>query len=139
MDIGSIAALIVFIVTYLLIAVNKTPWYKLKRCDVALIGALGMIIVHALTVGDAADSIDFKVLFLLLGMMTLVAGLEYAGFFTMVSDRLLRFSGSGAKLLAAVMVSSAVLSAIALNDAVVLMFTPIVIKCCRKIKVNPIP
>ena len=139
MDIVTIAALIVFIVTYLLIAVNKTPWYKLKRCDVALLGALGMIIVHALTVGDAADSIDFKVLFLLLGMMTLVAGLEYAGFFTLVSERLLRFSGSGAKLLAAVMVSSAVLSAIALNDAVVLMFTPIVIKCCRKIKVNPIP
>ena len=139
MEIVTIAALIVFIVTYLLIAVNKTPWYKLKRCDVALIGALGMIIVHAMTVGDAADSIDFKVLFLLLGMMILVAGLEYAGFFTLVSERLLRFSGSGAKLLAAVMVSSAVLSAIALNDAVVLMFTPIVIKCCRKIKVNPIP
>ena len=139
MDLGTIAALIVFIVTYLLIAVNRTPWYRLKRCDVALIGALGMIIVHALTVGEAADSIDFKVLFLLLGMMTLVAGLEFAGFFTLVSNRLLRFSGSGAKLLAAVMLSSAVLSAIALNDAVVLMFTPIVIKCCRKIKVNPIP
>ena len=64
MEIVTIAALIVFIVTYLLIAVNKTPWYRLKRCDVALIGALGMIIVHALTVGEAADSIDFKVLFL---------------------------------------------------------------------------
>ena len=139
MQIGMIAALIVFIVTYLLIAVNKTPWYHLKRCDVALLGALGMILVHAITVGEAADSIDFKVLFLLLGMMTLVAGLEFAGFFTLISDRLLRFSGSGAKLLAAIMVSSAVLSAIALNDAVVLMFTPIVIKCCRRIKVNPIP
>ena len=139
MQIGMIAALIVFIVTYLLIAVNKTPWYHLKRCDVALLGALGMILVHALTVGEAADSIDFKVLFLLLGMMTLVAGLEFAGFFTLISDRLLRFSGSGAKLLAAIVVSSAVLSAIALNDAVVLMFTPIVIKCCRRIKVNPIP
>ncbi|MFA7044435.1 MAG: SLC13 family permease, partial [Bacteroidales bacterium] len=31
------------------------------------------------------------------------------------------------------------LSAIALNDAVVLMFTPIVIRCCSKIKTNPIP
>ena len=139
MQLETIAALIVFIVTYLLIAVNRTPWYRLKRCDVALIGAIGMIIVHALTIGEAADSIDFKVIFLLLGMMTLVAGLEYTGFFTLVSDRLLRYSGSGAKLLAAVMVSSAVLSAIALNDAVVLMFTPIVIKCCRRIGMNPIP
>ena len=139
MDIRTIAALIVFIVTYLLIAVNRTPWYRLKRCDVALIGALGMIIVHALTIGEAADSIDFKVIFLLLGMMTLVAGLEFAGFFTVVSNWLLRSSGSGAKLLATIMLSSAILSAIALNDAIVLMFTPIVIKCCRRIKVNPIP
>ena len=134
-----IAALIVFIVTYLLIAVNRTPWYRLKRSDVALIGAVGMIIVHALSIDEAADSIDFKVIFLLLGMMTLVAGLEFAGFFTVVSNWLLRSSGSGAKLLATIMLSSAILSAIALNDAIVLMFTPIVIKCCRRIKVNPIP
>ena len=138
MDIGMIAALIVFIVTYLLIAVNRTPWYRLKRSDVALIGAVGMIIVHALSIDEAADSIDFKVIFLLLGMMTLVAGLEFAGFFTVVSNWLLRSSGSGAKLLATIMLSSAILSAIALNDAIVLMFTPIVIKCCRRIKVNPI-
>lgn len=134
-----IAALIVFIITYLLIAVNRTPWFELKRSHVALIGAVGMLIIGALSFTEAFDSIDFKVLALLLGMMALVAGLEYAGLFTLISDRLLRFSGSGIKLLLVIMLSSAFLSAIALNDAVVLMFTPIVIGCCRKMRINPIP
>ena len=133
-----IAALVVFILTYVLIAVNKTPWFEIKRSYAALAGALLMLMIGALSFNDALDSINYKVLLLLLGMMTLVAGLEFTGFFTLVSDLILKYSGSGAKLLFLIMVVSAILSAIALNDAVVLMFTPIVIRCCRKIKVNPI-
>ena len=139
MELIVIAALIVFLATYLLIAVNKTPWFEIRRSYAALIGAAVMLLIGALSFTDAIDSIDFKVLVLLLGMMALVAGLEYAGFFTLISDRLLRFSGSGPKLLLVVMLTSAVLSAIALNDAVVLMFTPIVIGCCRRMRINPIP
>lgn len=134
-----ISALIVFIITYLLIAVNRTPWFEIKRPYVALIGAVAMLIIGALSFNEAFDYIDYKVLVLLLGMMALVAGLEYAGLFTLISDRLLRFSGSGSRLLLVLMLSSAFLSAIALNDAVVLMFTPIVIGCCRKMRVNPVP
>ena len=134
-----ILALAVFIVTYLLIAVNRTPWFEIKRSYAALFGAVLMLIIGALSFTDAFDSVDFKVLSLLLGMMTMVAALEYTGFFTMVSDLLLRWSGPGYRLLLLIMVVSAFLSAIALNDAVVLMFTPIVIKCCRKLDVNPIP
>ncbi|MCL2478778.1 MAG: SLC13 family permease, partial [Treponema sp.] len=56
-----------------------------------------------------------------------------------VSDFLIRFSGSKVRLLAYVMIICAVLSAVALNDAVVLIFTPIVIRCCRSTNSNPIP
>lgn len=42
-------------------------------------------------------------------------------------------------MLAAIMLISAVLSAIALNDAAVLMLTPIVIRCCQRTNANPIP
>lgn len=139
MDLIETLALVVFIATYLLIAVHKTPWFEIKRSYSALIGALLMMIIGALTLQQAFDSIDFDVLFLLLGMMTLVAGLEYFGFFTLISDYLVKKCTAGFKLLLMIMLFSAVLSAIALNDAVVLMFTPIVIKCCMKMKINPIP
>ena len=134
-----ILALIVFIITYLLIAVNKTPWFEIKRSYAALIGGILMLLIGALSLTDAFDSIDFKVIFLLLGMMCLVAGLEYTGFFNLISDLLLKHSEPGPKLLLSIMVLSAVISALALNDAVVLMFTPIVIRCCIKLKTNPIP
>ena len=139
METLEILAIIVFIITYLLIAVNRTPWFEIKRSYAALLGAALMLLIGALSLTDAFDSIDFKVLLLLLGMMTLVAGLEYTGFFTLISEAMLRYSGNGAKLLLMIMCLSALLSAIALNDAIVLMFTPIVIRCCHRLNANPIP
>ena len=139
METLEILAIIVFIITYLLIAVNRTPWFEIKRSYAALLGAALMLIIGALSLTDAFDSIDFKVLFLLLGMMTLVAGLEYTGFFTLLSEAMLKYSGSGGKLLLTIMCLSALLSAIALNDAIVLMFTPIVIRYCHRLDANPIP
>lgn len=134
-----ILALVIFILTYLFIAVNRTPWFEIKRSYVALAGGLLMLLAGALSLEQAFDSIDFKVIFLLLGMMCVVAGLEYTGFFSLLSDILMKHSSPGPKLLLSVMALSAFTSAIALNDAVVLMFTPIVIRCCHNLKVNPIP
>lgn len=134
-----ILALVIFILTYLFIAVNRTPWFEIKRSYVALAGGLLMLLAGALSLEQAFDSIDFKLIFLLLGMMCVVAGLEYTGFFSLLSDILMKHSSPGPKLLLSVMALSAFTSAIALNDAVVLMFTPIVIRCCHNLKVNPIP
>ena len=134
-----ILALIVFILTYLFIATNRTPWFEIKRSYVALIGGAMMLIIGALSLDQAYDSIDFKVIFLLLGMMAVVAGLEFTGFFTALSNILMRHSSPGPRLLLSIMLLSAFTSAVALNDAVVLMFTPIVIRCCQKLNVGPIP
>ncbi len=134
-----ILALVIFIITYLLIAVNKTPWFEIKRSYAAIGGGLLMLLIGALSISEAFDAIDLKVIFLLLGMMCLVAGLEYTGFFQLISDLILRHSEPGPRLLLSIMVLSAVISALALNDAVVLMFTPIVIRCCMKLRTNPIP
>ena len=139
MDLLETGVLLIFIVSYLFIAVNKTPWFEIRRSYVALIGGAAMIIIGALTLQQAFDAINFNVIFLLLGMMCLVAGLEYAGFFTLISDYLVEHCGNHVRLLAYIMILSAVLSALALNDAVVLMFTPIVIRCCIRLRAEPIP
>lgn len=136
--ISTIAA-IVFICTYLFIAVNKTPWFEIKRSHIALIGASLMIIVGAISFTDAIDSVNMDVIMLLLGMMLLVAGLEYTGFFTLLSNLMVKQSSSKRKMLAIVMLISAILSAVALNDAAVLILTPIVIRCCQKADADPIP
>ena len=76
---------------------------------------------------------------LLLGMMLLVASLDVCGFFDITAGLLMRCSVSGRTLLGSVMILSAVLSALVLNDAVVLLMTPAVIRCCQKAGCDPIP
>ncbi|MFA6803428.1 MAG: SLC13 family permease [Candidatus Methanomethylophilaceae archaeon] len=132
-------ALIIFVLTYVLIALHRLPGIEFKRSTAAIFGAALMVLFGIVPLSDAFASIDFEVLFLLLGMMTFVSGLEYCGLFKIIADYLIEHSGSKIRLLAMIMGITSLLSAIALNDAVVLMFTPIVIRCCSKIKTNPIP
>lgn len=134
-----LVAAAIFVFTYLLISVRRFPKINIGRATAAVIGAALMLIFGILSLTDAADYINFDVILLLLGMMMLVAGLEYSGFFRIISDWLVVRCGSKTKLLAYVMGITAMLSAVALNDAVVLLFTPIVINCCRRTGSNPLP
>jgi Na+/H+ antiporter NhaD and related arsenite permeases len=134
-----LVAAIIFVFTYALISVRHLPKVNVNKGLAAAVGGILMIVVGIVAMSDVLDLINFDVIFLLLGMMMLAAGLEFSGFFRIVSDFLVKFSGSKVRLLAYIMVISAVLSAMILNDAVVLIFTPIVIRCCRNTGCNPIP
>jgi len=132
-------AAVIFVLTYVLISLRGLPKLRMNKGAAALIGGALMVLFGIVAFTDVPDSINFDVILLLLGMMILAAGLEFSGFFDIVSDKLVIISGNRVKLLASIMVASAVLSAVILNDAVVLIFTPIVIKCCRRIDCEPVP
>ena len=132
-------ALAVFLFTYALISIRRFPKFKIDRPAAALIGAALMVIFGVVAPEDALASINLDILVLLVGMMILVAGLELCGFFEWVSLRMIRHSGSQFMFLVLVMVITGVLSALVLNDTVVLLFAPIVIRTCRILKSNPIP
>jgi len=132
-------AAVIFVFTYALISIRRLPKVNINKGLAAAVGGILMILFGIVALSDVFDLINFDVILLLLGMMMLAAGLEFSGFFRIVSDFLIRFSGSKVRLLAYIMIISAVLSAMILNDAVVLIFTPIVIRCCRNTGCNPIP
>ena len=132
-------ALAIFVVTYALIAVGGSRKFRIGRAGAALLGAAAMVIFGTVSPYNAFDSIDFGILFLLIGMMAIVVGLEYCGLFGIISDGLFYRFPPGPKLLAAVMAITAVLAAVALNDAVVLLLAPIVIKFCTDMKTDPVP
>jgi Na+/H+ antiporter NhaD/arsenite permease-like protein len=71
--------------------------------------------------------------------MLLVAGLELCGFFEWVSLRMIKYSKNQFRFLVLTMVVTGFLSALVLNDTVVLLFTPIIIRTCRLLKSNPVP
>lgn len=132
-------ALAIFIITYVLISIRRFRWFNVERPMVALLGAGLMILFGVVGPEEALQAIDLNTLALLLGMMILVACLEVCGFFTWVSLLIISRSRNQFQFLVLVMIATAVLSAIILNDTVVLIFTPIVIKTCRLIKADPIP
>lgn len=132
-------AALVFTVTYALISLRRLPNIEIKTWQAALIGAFFMVVLGTVSFEKIPEYLNLDVILLLLGMMLLVTSLELCGFFELASGILIKGSKDGKMMLALVMLISAVLSALVLNDAVVLLMTPIVIRCCRKTECNPVP
>ena len=134
-----IVASIIFTATYAVISLRRLPGIEVGMHTAALAGAVLMLVFGIVSASDAWHSLNLDVLFLLLGMMLLVGSLDACGFFGIVANLLILKVSDGRRLLVRVMVLSAVLSALMLTDAVVLLLTPAVIRCCRAMKANPIP
>lgn len=132
-------ALAVFLVTYALISIRRFPKVKVDRPAAALLGAAMMVVLGVVGPGDAIGAINMDILVLLVGMMVLVAGLELCGFFEWVSLRMIRYSRNQFSFLVLTMAVTGTLSALVLNDTIVLLFTPIIIRTCRLLKTNPVP
>ena len=134
-----IAAAVVLGVTYVAIALARLPFTNVDRPSAAFIGAVLMVLLGVLTFQQAVAAINFDTIFLLLGMMLLVAVLDRAGFFTYLAIRAMSIGKTPTRLLVTVVLSTGVLSAFLVNDAVVFLFTPVVIRACRMLKTNPVP
>lgn len=133
-----LAALLIFLGTYVLISLRRLAHIPLERPAVALFGATLMVLLGVVTPPDAIAAIDVQTLLLLIGMMLLVVALESTGFFARTALWIVEHSKSQRRLLVGLALSTAVLSALVLNDAVVLFFTPIIIHAARVLRVDPV-
>ncbi|MBN2737249.1 MAG: anion transporter [Spirochaetales bacterium] len=131
--------IIIIIFTLIGVALGRVPFFKMNRASFALIGATSLILVGAISLEKAYLSIDANTLVLLFAMMVLNANLRLAGFFDSIAYKLTCWAGTPKQLLAVIIFSSGVLSAIFLNDTIVLMFTPLVIAITTSLKRNPVP
>lgn len=113
--------------------------WTLQRPGIALLGALLVILVGAVAPRVAWGAIDWHTLALLLGMMLLVAALDVANVFAVLASRLARALPTPRRLLVGSMLLVAVLSALVLNDAVVLIFTPVLVRAARGMGTSAIP
>ncbi|QEL26730.1 anion transporter [Bosea sp. F3-2] len=134
-----ILAIAIFVATYVAIAIGRMPGLRVDRAGAALIGAALMIGCGVLSLEDAYRAIDLDTITLLLGMMIVVANLRLSGFFRMVTGWAVGKAHHPALLLATVVVTTGVLSAFLVNDAICLVMTPIVITLTRALDRNPVP
>jgi Na+/H+ antiporter NhaD/arsenite permease-like protein len=122
----------VFGLSYVLIASRRVAALPIGRPGGALLGAVLMVLVGALTTREALAAVDGHTLALLFGLMALSAYLERSGVFDRVGAAMRRLCGTPRALLVAVGLVPGVLSAVLLNDAVCLFLAPIVIDVCLR-------
>ncbi|MGA2109011.1 MAG: anion transporter [Syntrophorhabdales bacterium] len=135
----SIAPILIFVATYLVLAVGRVPGLRIDRTGAAIIGASLMVATGALSIDDAFRSINYETVILLFGMMLVVANLKLSGFFAVVSRRVISFTHRPLTLLCAVVFVSGVFSAFFVNDTICVVLTPLVIEIVTHLRRNPIP
>ncbi|HUZ63972.1 MAG TPA: anion transporter [Acetobacteraceae bacterium] len=133
------AAVLIFLATYLVVAIGRLPGFRLDRAGAAFLGAALMVATGALSMQQALRAVDFDTIALLLGMMILVANLRLAGFFRVVTSLAVRRAGHPLLLLGAIVLVSGLLSAFLVNDTICLVLTPLVLDVVLKLERQPVP
>lgn len=131
--------LIIFILTYATIAVQKIPFIKIDRPSGVLAGSTLLILAGSITLTETYTLISWDVITFLMGMMIITAYLEYAGFFPLAAHYIIKLAKTGDQLLILVILSTALLSALFVNDTVCLLFTPVLLAATKELKINPVP
>lgn len=132
-------ALIVFVVTYVVIASRQLTWLGLDRPSGALVGAVAMVAVGGLGFPQAMAAIDLPVMTLLFGMLVIAGYLEDARFFRYTAYLVLTRARSARSLLWALTFTAGGLSALLLNDTVCLLLTPLVVAVAVEARLPVLP
>ncbi|MDQ1294578.1 MAG: hypothetical protein QG608_2463 [Actinomycetota bacterium] len=133
------AAVAVFVAAYVLIASER-----IHRVAAALGGAAAMILIGA-TDSDAAffsqeSGVDWNVIFLLLGMMIIVGVLRQTGLFEFLAIwAAKRGKGHPFRVMALLVLITAVASAALDNVTTVLLVAPVTLLVCERLDTPPVP
>lgn len=125
--------MIIFLITYLLIAVESNRGSYLDRTAASFCGAVAMVIAGALSLSSAYLAIDWNTILFLLGIMILVAHFRVSGFFEWIARRMALRARTPMQLLALLVFTTGILAAFFVNDTVCLIFTPIVLEVSSRL------
>jgi Na+/H+ antiporter NhaD/arsenite permease-like protein len=131
--------LLIFIGTYIVLAIGGIPGLRVDRTGAAIIGASLMIGFDVLSMEEAFRSINYETILLLFGMMIVVANLRLSGFFSVVSSRVVQHAHRPLVLLVAIVLVAGCFSAFFVNDTMCLVLTPLVLEIVLRLKRNPVP
>ena len=135
MNTQQIIAICIFAVVMILIISEK-----IDRTVVALSGAALMFLFKIVTFEEGISHIDFNTLFVLIGMMIVVAIVKKSGLFEYVAILTAKISkGDPSKIMVYFMIITAVLSAILDNVTTVLLIGPMTLVISDILSINPIP
>jgi Na+/H+ antiporter NhaD/arsenite permease-like protein len=124
---------------YLGMMLGALPFLQLDRTGIALLGAIALVGIGALTPEQAAQSVHLPTLLLLFSFMVIAAQMRLGGFYDWVTLRLSALPLRPALLLGAVIAVVALLSAVFSNDVVCLAIAPALADACARRRLDPVP
>jgi di/tricarboxylate transporter len=107
----------------------------------ALIGCILLVISKTITLEEAYRAVDWSVIFLLGGILSLGIALDKTGAALLISDKLIELLGSygPTAVVAALFLLTLVLTSIMSNNATAVLLAPIAIAAAATMGVNPKP
>lgn len=132
-------SLVIFVLTYLVLAGGQIPFLRLDRPGAAVVGAAAMVIVGGLPMDAALHAIDLHVLILLFGVLVIAAYLDRAQFFRYVAYLVLTRTRSARTLLFGLTFVAGALSAFLVNDTVCVVLTPLVVAVVVETRLPALP
>lgn len=135
----NLLSLIIIILILVGVAIGRYPVFRMNRATIVLVGSTILIIIGAISLDQAYTAIDLDTIVLIFAMMILNINLRLAGFFSLINSKITRLAHTPGHLLLLVIFTSGILSALFLNDTIVLMLTPLVLEIVVSLRINPLP
>lgn len=134
-----LATAVIVALTLVGVAIGRWPVFRMNRATIALVGATVLMALGVIPLERAFLAVDWNTIVLLFAMMVLNVNLRIAGFFHLVTRRVVKLAHTPRRLLALVIGVSGTLSAIFLNDTIALMMTPLMLELAFVLRRNPLP
>ena len=133
------AVLAVFLLVYVGMILGGLPFLQLDRTGVALLGAIAIVGLGALTPEEAAAAVHLPTVLLLFAFMVISAQLRLGGFYACITRWVSDLPLAAPALLAVLIAVIAALSAVFSNDIVCLAAAPVLVDACLRRRLDPIP
>lgn len=135
----------ILIIAYIFIATEKIPKVTIALLGAAITIILGLVSQVKTVAGGInpeyfINFVDFNVIFLLVSMMIIVSITTRSGVFSYIANKLLKLTkGHPIRVLIALGLFTAVVSAFLDNVTTVILIMPITFSIAKKLDINPIP
>lgn len=131
--------LLIFTLVYLALALGHLPGFRVDRTGAVVAGALAMVALGRIGDQAAWAAIDDRTIGLLFGLMVVSGAFVVSGFYSWVAARIASLPVSPPMLLAILVATGGVLSALLTNDVVVVAMTPLLVAITLSRGLNPTP
>jgi len=131
--------IVVFAITYVLVASRRLRFIRIDRPAGALVGAVLAVALGASSPAEAAEAVDKTTIILLFAVMGMGAYLSIDGFFERAGQLVIARAKTPRRLVGAIVWGSGLLGAVITNDAVCVLAAPLVVMWIERYRLPRLP